>query len=159
MVSLKVKKRNPSMKYITRLGNGWTVRVPVPESDGYTYIYSRFLDKDFGSQAGSLSAAKKQRDIDANKTGANKKRVKNKRKNATPDLITGLCQVNTFKTGKHGQLYEYTFIVAYHPLIGKKKSRFAFKDNPTRVNSRTREQAIKLAEKQRRKWEKEVGLI
>lgn len=34
-----------------------------------------------------------------------------------------------------------------------------YKDNPIKSNSRTRKEAIKLAEKVRRKWEKEAGMI
>lgn len=47
------------MKYITRLGNGWTVRVAIPKTKGEDYIYSRFLDRDYTSKEAALVAAKK----------------------------------------------------------------------------------------------------
>jgi len=32
-------KRDEAMKYLTRLGNGWTLRVALPKSKGEAYIY------------------------------------------------------------------------------------------------------------------------
>ena len=56
-----MSKRDEAMKFISRLGNGWTVRVALPKTNGEKYIYSRFLDKDYGSKNASLSEAQKQR--------------------------------------------------------------------------------------------------
>lgn len=72
-------KRDEAMKYLTRLGNGWTLRVALPRSKGEEYIYGRFLDKDYGSKEASLVAAQKQRDNDAELIGADKNWVRQKK--------------------------------------------------------------------------------
>ena len=154
-------KRDEAMKYLTRLGNGWTLRVALPRSKGETYIYGRFLDKDYGSKEASLVAAQKQRDNDAELIGADKNWVRQKKADAIKsDLITGLSEVRTVEHHKNGSVYERTYIVAYHPVKWRDtKKKFMYKDNPTRANSRTREVAIKCAEKVRKDWEKELGMV
>ncbi|OUV22107.1 MAG: hypothetical protein CBC55_04755 [Gammaproteobacteria bacterium TMED95] len=153
-------KRELTMKFISRLGNGWTVRVAIPYTHGEEYIYSRFLDKDFGgAKDASLRAAQKQRDHDAKLVGADKYLVRQKRTDAKSTLITGLSEVRTEELGENGTVYEKTYIVAHHPLKCRAVARkFMYKDNPTRKNSRTRTEAIKLAEKARRQWEKEAAI-
>ena len=85
-----MSKRDEAMKFISRLGNGWTVRVALPKTNGEKYIYSRFLDKDYGSKNASLSEAQKQRDHDAKSIGADKNRIRKKKTDArSSDLITG----------------------------------------------------------------------
>lgn len=153
-------KRDASMKYITRLGNGWTVRVPIPKTGGEKFIYSRFLDKDFVTKEASLLAAQKQRDHDAKLTGSDKNIVRQKRSGAKSDLITGLSEVKTTEAHKNGSVYERTYIVAYHPVKWRTvKKKFMYKDNPKKANSRTREEAIICAEKVRKKWEKELSIV
>ena len=152
-----IEKHVLGMKYITRLGNGWTVRVPIPETGREGVIYSRFLDSAFGSKHAALKAAQAQRDIDAKLVGADKFSVRQKRSDARAELITGLSEVKTEEVRKNGAVYEKTYIVAHHPLKCRTVIRkFMYKDNPTRKNSRTRKEAIKLAEKVRRQWEKEA---
>tara|TARA_Y100001934_G_C12365003_1_gene782931 strand:- start:1193 stop:1663 length:471 start_codon:yes stop_codon:yes gene_type:complete len=148
------------MKYITRLGNGWTVRVAIPKTKGEDYIYSRFLDRDYTSKEAALVAAKKQRDHDAKLIGADKKLVRQKRRGAKQDLITGLSEVRTVECHKNGSDYLRCYIIAHHPENHRGvRRKFMYKDNPIKSNSRTRKEAIKLAEKVRRKWEKEAGMI
>ena len=156
-----MSKRDVTMKFITRLGNGWTVRVAIPKTNGESYIYSRFLDKDYGSKDASLSAAQKQRDHDAKLIGADKNRIRKKKTDAkSSDLITGLSEVRTLEPHKNGAIYERNYIVAYHPDKWRTvKKKFMYKDNPTSARNRTRKEAIKCAEKVRKKWEKELKMV
>lgn len=148
------------MKFITRLGNGWTVRVAIPKSKGEDYMYSRFLDRDYVSTDAALLAAKRQRDRDAKKVGADKKMVRQKRKGAKQDLITGLSEVRTVEYHKNGSDYLRCYIIAHHPANHRgMRRKFMYNDNPKRSTSRTRKEAIKLAERVRRKWEKEAGMV
>jgi len=156
-----MSKRDVTMKFISRLGDGWTVRVALPKTNGETCIYSRFLDKDYGSKDASLSAAQKQRDRDAKLIGADKNLVRKKKTDAkSSDLITGLSEVRTVEPHKNGAVYERNYIVAYHPEKWRTvKRKFMYKDNPTSARSRTRKEAIKCAVKVRKKWEKELGMV
>lgn len=148
-----------SMRFVSRLGNGWTVRVALPKTKGQDYLYSRFLDSDYGSKEDAKSAALKQRDKDAKLIGADKKRVKQKRSDAKTNLSTGVFDGVSVKKGRLGQIYKYTYIVATHPVKKGKIKRYSYSENSTRPSSRTREQSVKLAEAMRMQWEREEGLI
>lgn len=137
--------------YISRLGNGWTVRVPQGEPG--SNHYRRTLDKDYGSKEDAFKAAQELRDQLICEHNI-RPRVRRKRSDAKNDLIPGLSE--TIKYNKNKDIME-KIIIATHPL--KRKSRtFHYHDNPRRANQRTRKQAIELATRTRKEWERESGL-
>lgn len=68
--------------------------------------------------------------------------------------------MRTVERYKNGSVYERNYIIAYHPVKWRTlKKKYMYKDNPTRAASRTRSEAIKCAEKVRKEWENEQGMV
>jgi len=155
MGSSRYKDRDSVNRYITRLGNGWTVRVPIRETNGTDY--NRFLDSNYGSSEDALSAARQYRDKQAKLYKADKLTIKKKKGNSKfKDLPTGVIQLRRVKHNSNGRTYISNVIQATHPF-GLTTRTFAFRDVLKTPRDRTRDEAKKLAISQRRKWEKEIS--